>query len=183
MSSKLYNGIRFKSRNMADILKQLISIRKEVVLIANSLLTIEEIEFFILFNKLGDKNKIEIFKEIEKELCSLHRQRLSLNFNFSIALIPEKKGYVYGYYFADNEKEYFDAIKPFIEDYHYQNQCDKPENISSREWNRRYKKWNKLLGYDTFFERAFIYNIVQPSDLNYFETLKKIDEIIKKIEK
>ena len=44
MSTKLYNGIRFKSRNMGDILQQLISIRKDAVKIANELLTIEEIK-------------------------------------------------------------------------------------------------------------------------------------------
>lgn len=30
-------------------------------------------------------------------------------------------------------------IEPFVEDYHYQNQCDKPDNISNREWNNRRK--------------------------------------------
>lgn len=35
MSAKIYNGIRFKSRNMADILQQLLSIRKETVKLAN----------------------------------------------------------------------------------------------------------------------------------------------------
>lgn len=52
MSAKLYNGIRFKSRNMGDILQQLISIRKDAVKIANELLTIEEIKSFIILNNL-----------------------------------------------------------------------------------------------------------------------------------
>ena len=35
-----------------------------------------------------------------------------------------------------------------IKEYHYQNQYDKPSNISSREWNKRGKEWKPLLTYN-----------------------------------
>lgn len=180
MSAKLYNGIRFKSRNMADILQQLVSLRKDIVKYANNLLDVEEIKFFIIINKLNDANCHEIFRKIIDSLNSTNRTILSIRFNFSIALIPEKNGYVYGYYFVDYE-EYFDLIKPFVEDYHYQNQCDKPDNISNREWNNRRKKWDKLLGYDTFSQRAFTFSMVDSNDLDIFSTLKKIEKAIDEI--
>jgi hypothetical protein len=44
-------------------------------------------------------------------------------------------------------------IKPYlkqlsrykIQDYHYQNQCDRPDGISAREWTEREKCWNRLM--------------------------------------
>lgn len=183
MSTKLYNGIRFKSRNMGDILQQLISIRKDAVKIANELLTIEEIKSFIILNNLIGADCHKIYKALVTDLNSDCRTLLSINFNFTISLIPEKNGYVYGYYFADHQKEYFEMIKPFVEDYHYQNQCDKPDNISNREWNNRRKKWDKLLGYDSFTQRAFSFVVVNTSDLDIFSIFKKIKDAVEELKK
>lgn len=91
MSTKLYNGIRFKSRNMGDILQQLISIRKDAVKIANELLTIEEIKSFIILNNLIGADCHKIYKALVTDLNSDCRTLLSINFNFTISLIPEKK--------------------------------------------------------------------------------------------
>lgn len=174
MSTKLYYGIRFKSRSMADILQQLVSIRKETVKLANDLLTVEEIKDFIVLNDLTNSYKYVIFNALKNDLDAKCRTILSVDFNFTISLIPEKNGYVYGYYFADHPQEYYQLIEPFVVDYHYQNQCDKPSNISNKAWNYRRKKWDKLLGYDSFTQRAFSFTMVNSSDLNFSETLRKI---------
>lgn len=81
MSTKLYNGIRFKSRNMGDILQQLISIRKDAVKIANELLTIEEIKSFIILNNLIGADCHKIYKALVTDLNSDCRTLLSINFN------------------------------------------------------------------------------------------------------
>lgn len=181
MSTKLYYGIRFKSRNMADILQQLLSIRKETVKLANELLTVDELKMFIVFNNLIGCNVYEIYRALINELNSDMRTLLSPNFNFTISLIPEKNGYVYGYYFADDVEEYFKKIEPLVEDYHYQNQCDKPDEISTREWNNRRKKWDKILGYDSFTQRAFNFTVVGTCDLDIILTYKKIREAIEEL--
>ena len=36
----------------------------------------------------------------------------------------------------------------FLSDYHYQNQCDKPEDISDEEWDKRKNDWDKAIGPD-----------------------------------
>lgn len=174
MSTKLYNGIRFKSRNMGDILQQLILIRKDAVKLANELLTIDELKSFIILNDLTNSYNYAVFRALRDDLNSDNRTILSVDFNFTISLIPEKNGYVYGYYFADHPQEYYQLIEPFVVDYHYQNQCDKPGNISNKAWNNRRKKWDKLLGYDSFTQRAFSFTMVNSSDLNFSETLRKI---------
>lgn len=178
MSTKLYYGIRFKSRSMADILQQLVSIRKETVKLANDLLTVEEIKDFIVLNNLTNSYKYVIFNALKNDLDAKCRTILSINFNFTISLIPEKNGYVYGYYFADHQQEYFKMIEPFVDDYHYQNQCDKPDDISTQDWSCRRKKWDKLLGYDSFAQRAFNFIMVNSSDLDFHATLTKINMAI-----
>ena len=37
---------------------------------------------------------------------------------------------------------------PYLADYHYQNQVDKPESISDEEWEQRKNDWEKALGSD-----------------------------------
>lgn len=182
MSTKLYYGIRFKSRNMADILQQLISVRKDAVKLANELLTVEELKSFIILNDLIDSYNHTVFNALRGNLNSNNRTILDVNFNFLISLIPEKNGYVYGYYFADHP-EYYKLIEPFVDDYHYQNQCDKPSDISNRAWNYRRKKWDKILGYDSFKERAFNFSMVNLSDLYFSETLEKIKIAFDEIKK
>lgn len=36
----------------------------------------------------------------------------------------------------------------FFKDYHFQNQCDRPEKISAAEWKKREKDWEEALGPD-----------------------------------
>lgn len=52
-----------------------------------------------------------------------------------------------------------------LEDYHYQNQTDRPNNISSRAWETRRKTWNKAIGPDYVpINHGFEFNLV---DDNY----------------
>lgn len=167
---------------MADILQQLISVRKDAVKLANELLTVDELKSFIILNNLTNSYNYAVFRALRDELNSDNRTILSVDFNFTISLIPERNGFVYGYYFVDHP-EYFKLIEPFVVDYHYQNQCDKPNNISNKAWNYRRKKWDKLLGYDSFNERAFSFAMVNSSDLNFSETLEKIKIAFSEIKK
>jgi len=52
--------------------------------------------------------------------------------------------------FARNVEKRISQI-PGIEDYHFQDQTDAPENISSAEFKRRGKKWDTLLDEDDSF--------------------------------
>lgn len=33
---------------------------------------------------------------------------------------------------------------PYMTDYHYQNQCDKPKSVTNRDWDERKRVWDKL---------------------------------------
>lgn len=52
-----------------------------------------------------------------------------------------------------------------LDDYHYQNQTDKPDNISSKAWETRRKTWHKAIGPDYVpINHGFEFNLV---DENY----------------
>ena len=47
-------------------------------------------------------------------------------------------------------REFYDYLEnqPELEDYHYQNQTDKPDEISSRAWSKRRDDWDRAIGPD-----------------------------------
>lgn len=45
-------------------------------------------------------------------------------------------------------RNYLESRPDFLTDYHYQNQTDRPEDISDTEWNLREKDWDKAIGPD-----------------------------------
>lgn len=45
-------------------------------------------------------------------------------------------------------RDHLESRHDFLTDYHYQNQTDRPENISEEEWNLREKDWDKAIGPD-----------------------------------
>lgn len=52
-------------------------------------------------------------------------------------------------FFGKSMLQYYLESRPdFLTDYHYQNQTDRPEEISEEEWNLREKDWDKAIGPD-----------------------------------
>lgn len=45
------------------------------------------------------------------------------------------------------------------EDFHYQNQADRPDEVSDDEWATRGQVWSRMLGTDTFSERGLNYSL------------------------
>lgn len=50
--------------------------------------------------------------------------------------------------FSGNDFYSYMIKRPELEDYHYQNQTDRPESISRYAWNRRRDDWDKAIGPD-----------------------------------
>ena len=51
-------------------------------------------------------------------------------------------------YFGNTDIRRFIENHEMFEDYHYQNQCDKPDDISDEEWDKRESDWNDAIGPD-----------------------------------
>lgn len=180
MSTKIYNGVVCKSNSMEEILQKFIKIREEAVKKHNEQLTVDELVFFIEQNGLKDKHVYDIYNRLEENISNRCRNIFDINFNFSIVLFPYKKK-IYGIYFTDNAKEDYELISDLFDDYHYQDQCDKPEHISEEEWEERYNVWDELLGYDRISSRGFLYTFCCSYDLDTMTIFEKIREAKEKI--
>ena len=63
MSTKIYNGIKFKSNNWKEVLEQLLSIRESAKELAMNKLSDEELAAFILTSKTQSLSEWEIYSE------------------------------------------------------------------------------------------------------------------------
>lgn len=69
--------------------------------------------------------------------------------NASIQIIPYKDNLL-AISFITNYEAYQTLIDtlPYLKDYHYQNQTDKPKEVSSEEWKEREETWNEVFKKD-----------------------------------
>jgi hypothetical protein len=183
MSTKLYNGIKFKSNNIKEVLDQLISVKEKAKEIAINSISDEQLSYFISANKLLDKDVYDISIDISHAIDDIEgRWRFSPNLHFSVVVYPTIEGDIYGYYFDSDKKEYRELIEPFYTDFHYQDQCDKPDELSDEEWDFREKKWNELVDYK-FKDTGFTYGIVGGSDFSIFSLSKRVKVVLDKLKR
>jgi len=185
MSTKLYNGIKFKSNNIKYVLDQLMSIKKRANEIALDLLDDESLALFISANNLLDKNKWEISREMLDALESSNYNKWNFKprLHFSVVVYPTTEGDIYGYYFDSDKQEFNDLLKPFYTDFHYQNQTDSPTDVTEEEWNFRREKWDELLPGDKFADSGLQYNIVTGDSLDIWDLQDKIALVLEKIKR
>lgn len=63
-----------------------------------------------------------------------------------------------------------------LQDYHYQNQTDRPNGISEEQWSERSAKWEKLLAKHHWnFKNFFQFNIIDDND--YYDMLSEFKPI------
>ena len=179
MSLKVYNGIKFRSKKMHEIIRGLYDLKEQAV--ENSKQYTLENPDHAIYAMLGDRSVDDIFKEdfdfepwrdadkVRENLRKDLRKCTDPNFLFSVTLIPWSDGNVYGIYYADrilaNERLLLDTL---ADDFHYQNQTDKPDDIPTREWKKRGKIWNAI--FDDYFynsDAGPLYEIVKPDDFNH----------------
>jgi len=179
MSTKLYNGIKFKSNNIREVLDQLISIKDKAKQIALDSIKDKDLDLFINCNKLLEKDPFDISREMLTAMDNTHSGiwRFVPNIHFSVVIYPTVEGDIYGYYFDSNKKEYRDLLEPFYTDFHYQNQSDRPDDISNEEWDFRCAKWDELLE-DRFKETGLSYEIVTGESFDIWEIEDKVKSII-----
>lgn len=107
-----------------------------------------------IYTELLKENYHYIFLALDSYFDSLVKENKNnsfgdVNFDFRCHLqVFQIRGKLMAMYFGRDE--FLDIILShnFLSDYHYQNQTDKPNNISTEEWNQRYKDWDKAIGPD-----------------------------------
>ena len=142
MSTKIYNGIRFKSRNFYEVVSQLYDLKKQAI--ANSVDELVGDPFTMvrfLKNKFNDDFDIEALKDpynnftfeclnaLKSDLDDRLRSSFGIDFNCSVNIIPHPNGNIYGYVFNDRIQQNYDLLLSIADEYGYQNQTDKPDEI------------------------------------------------------
>ena len=184
MSTKLYNGIKFKSNNIKEVLDQLISVKETAKQIAIDSISDEDLGLFIGANNLLDKNHWDIARDLMEAIdCNNYgKWKFLPRLRFSVVVYPTAEGDIYGYYFDADKKEYNDLIEPFYTDFHYQNSSDRPSDITEEEWDFRREKWDELLK-DKFKDTGLTYDIVTGDDLDIFDLSDKIKIVLEKLKR
>ena len=98
-------------------------------------------------------------KTVEKanNLSSKNADALECN----VALIP-LKGRILVLYYGNIRSEYLQAFESLteVEDYHYQNSTDKPDDVSQKAWNKRKFDWDLALGNSSGTRSGLTYELM-----------------------
>lgn len=171
MSRKIYNGFYIKGNPDIRTLNQyFVDLRKNIQEIGNKKLqeyylityckyldllevnrTVADnyYQSFCKVNKLEtNKNiikldfQISISKIVEDAINSEKRSPYDLGCHIQIIPIQDK---ILGLYYTQQaEYEQIIITQPWFEDYHYQNQVDKPDDITEEEWEQRDSDWKEV---------------------------------------
>lgn len=187
MSTKLYTGIKFNSNRLGTVIRQLHDLKEEAV--ANVMETFRKgpksfnfTYLLELYDKAVESGlKIDTPWSLEwilrKELGKPHNE---FWFEFGVTIF-ERKNKLYGIYFDQTRKNHhllFD--RGIAVDYHYQDQTDKPDDISWKDWNFRETVWSDIFDDISVLwkpsEAGAVYNIVGADDI--VVTNEMMDEIV-----
>lgn len=174
MSTKIYNGY-ISTLNIEQLLKEFVAVRdkfekKKVVLynkvLARAATMNVDREAFNKKKILNGNEQYEIynktqegFDKIVREEVILRREISKLDFSLHCSVIPLRKGKTLLLLYCQNKEmtKMWEKLK-FIKDYHYQDQTDKPRNISEKNWEIRKNDWDKALGWDTAAARGYTFD-------------------------
>lgn len=169
MSIKIYNGYMFdKNYSFLELNALLGPLKKEIQAKAQELYSKKIIEKFLYIydcytywgeetalarmKEFTDKPELDwhkilfqiehfVYKEV-KTACTKSERDFQYDLDCSLQILPIKDKILFLYY--GEKKEYLDILESqsYVEEYHYQNQVDMPENISESDWKQRYKDWD-----------------------------------------
>lgn len=164
MSLKIYNGYKLPKMTMDELSGRMRAFNKTVLDICESLTyrwIADRATTFVDYYDLGKitskdsivkkwcfNGEINPLSATERYLYGLQRKSKmnmtrcpEVNYGFSATFISTKNK-ILALIFTERP-EYEEAFQSlsFVEDYHYQNQTDRPDSISSTRWNKRRKDW------------------------------------------
>jgi len=158
MSTKIYSGFKAKNVGAKQLMKDLLDIQNEAKTIAKHLSWNSQAwQAVLLFDEvslgLAEKPKYSYIGEARAKLLNEQQEsertnmrNCEVDYSFSICVYPVKNNEFLGVWFTEWENKYVPLItsKPWYQEYGYWNNTDKPEHITSREWNKRRKDWEIL---------------------------------------
>lgn len=158
MSTKLYTGIKFKSNKLSTVIRQLNSLKEEAKKNVNDTFrkgskSLNFVHLIFLYEKALEEGMKPLKKnpgvfdmwDFERKLHNeLRKPYNDFSVEFGVTIF-ERKNKLYGVYYDQTHENYqmlFD--RDIAVDYHYQNQVDKPDDVSNRDWYFRETVWEDI---------------------------------------
>lgn len=174
MSTKIYNGYRFdKDYSLRELDTLLMNLKKEVqekadeeyvLSVLNELIYVFDCKQ-IFGEDIAKKRMLEYRKDEPNTLNFLtalydivfyvdekirqskisSRRDFKWDYNCEIHIMPTKEKLLFTLYTEKDEFKEIIESRPFIKEYIYQNQTDKPDEISDEEWDERARDWDEAI--------------------------------------
>ncbi len=155
MSTKLYDGLKLRdsSSDIFELVPRVAEAISEVYgRAAIELMATELVEFLDGLTDLEHRNPQDFpIYDLEDEWIKRQRElgphhALNDPLRFSIVFGRAESGELLAYPFY-REQRYRDALESLeiFEDYHYQNQSDRPEELTPAQWAQRRRDWDSVL--------------------------------------
>lgn len=166
MSTKIYYGFRFTTMDFRRIHKYLMEFRAELEpLVQDKYAQFLAYRCATMYDRLimgmhpgCDKDDsrnpcshgvfVEAFQEFEERRREVAKTGLRdpiIDLEVSMAIIPIPMKTLGIIYTEQNEFRELWFNKPFVKEYGYWNNTDMPEELTTRQWNRREKDWDAAL--------------------------------------
>jgi len=205
MSTKIYNGyIINKKMNLSDLFEfqdrvrkqiqekfieiYLKAFTKELVTLIDNICMAENVDEFIEKHKdicksIGFSAFSCTFNHIYDEYKKSKKTNLRTffyDFDFSVTFhYTSTKKFLCLLFTEDREfKKIWDS-QPEVQEYHYQDQTDKPDDIPQRMWTQRRNDWDRALGSDVPSMRGLILEAIDFDRTMPIEHVKTVMGLIK----
>ncbi len=163
MSTKIYNGILFKSKNLVQVYEHLHAYRP-VIWDARSIaekrfmadLAVSFIDEHAITGVAPDPDPqvtptlyaYGCLRDLQREAKKTGQRNPLVDFEFSVVVMPYN-GSNYGVVYTEQHDWLTDFMKqPWVREYAYYNNTDIPDGISDRAWRQRGKVWDAILARD-----------------------------------
>lgn len=119
-------------------------------------------------------DEIDILTAKNRELYIKNRKNYDFDFELLVMLFPLNNKTLL-MFFGNPKLMGIATNQDFFKDYHYQTSTDKPKNISKKEWTKRSKDWDTVLGgdgYSTPAECVLQYTFCNSDGLNFMDLME-----------
>lgn len=188
MSTKIYNGY-YSEKNITELLIMFGDIKKNfeklkelsyLKYVAHKSIFKYDHESIVLNQPISLKDiKKDVHDKALGKIKDVVRQGMrepDVDFEVTCAVYPMRGKTLILFYAENKEMTNFWENLEDIHDYHYQNSCDKPDDISNVEWNRRRKNWDKVFN-PTPSKTCYTYTF-SSVDLPYYIDNDKLNKVI-----
>jgi len=177
MGTKIYNGMILRDRTLGQALAWLRAIRPDCLANMQTAVASEICKRLVFYKDLAMNYRaidqkipdywtvVEQIREAKVTTLGTGTRAPDWDYTLEVCLITHGADVLVLHY-MENNAGYLATLKTECEDFHYQNQSDRPDSISPEDWERRRQVWNEVLpGVTSPVEVGLTYSLVSWPDI------------------